>query len=176
MSSHSSVITSTEYLLGLRTTAPTDLILFATMDHSGHGDHLEPRGTPAPFDPLARVTTTVPVRMTAALNRHTIIGAIVADRAKAISEALPAEAVILVAHGPVPDEDNRLWLEDMAVLATHVAADMPFASVEYMTVRDDAGPEMRAAATSALRANVRRQIAAGRRVLIVPHLLSYRRH
>ncbi|MEO7134386.1 MAG: CbiX/SirB N-terminal domain-containing protein [Vicinamibacterales bacterium] len=35
-SSHSSVITSTEYLLGLRADAPKDLALFAKMDHSSH--------------------------------------------------------------------------------------------------------------------------------------------
>ena len=37
VSSHSSVITSTEYLLGLRAEAPKDLAIFAKMDHSSHG-------------------------------------------------------------------------------------------------------------------------------------------
>ena len=37
VSSHSSVITSTEYLLGLRAEAPADLKIFAKMDHSSHG-------------------------------------------------------------------------------------------------------------------------------------------
>jgi hypothetical protein len=81
--------------------------------------------------------------------------------------------VIVVAHGPVPDDDNRRWLEDMAVLAEDVRKAAPFAAVEYLTVRDDAGPAVRNAATKELRAKVEAQRAAGRRVLVVPHLLSF---
>jgi hypothetical protein len=40
-------------------------------------------------------------------------------------------------------------------------------------VRDDAGPALREAATKDLRSRVERQTAAGRRVLVVPHLLSF---
>jgi hypothetical protein len=107
------------------------------------------------------------------LNRHPLIGAIAADRAKSISVAPDTEAVILVAHGPVPEDDNRRWLEDMAVLAERVKASAPYASVEHMTVRDDAGPALRDAATKELRDKVSTQIAQGRKVLIVPHLLSF---
>ena len=111
--------------------------------------------------------------MTPAFNRHAIIGAIAADRAKGISTTPPNEAVILVAHGPVPDEDNRRWLDDMSVLAEQVRKAAPFANVDYMTVRDDAGPAIRDAATRDLRDKVEAQIAQGRRVLIVPHLMSF---
>jgi hypothetical protein len=83
------------------------------------------------------------------------------------------EAVIIVAHGPVPDDDNRRWLEDMGVLAEQVRAAAPFASVDYMTVRDDAGPAIRDAATKELRGKVEAARTARRRVLIVPHLLSF---
>jgi sirohydrochlorin ferrochelatase len=178
VSSHSSVITSTEYLLGLRKDAPKDLAIFAKMNHASHGapaaaDHSAHAGhAPAP-DPASPVTTTLPIRMTAALNRHPLIGAIVADRAKSISQAPQKEAVIVVAHGPVPDEDNRRWLEDMGVLAQQTKDSAPYASVDYMTVRDDAGPAMRDAATKELRDKVQAQLAQGRRVLIVPHLMSF---
>jgi sirohydrochlorin ferrochelatase len=176
VSSHSSVITSTEYLLGLRKDAPKDLAIFAKMNHASHGapaaeDH-SAHGVPA-VDPASPVKTTVPIRMTSALNRHPLIGAIVADRAKSISKAPAQEAVILVAHGPVPDEDNRRWLEDMAALAEQTKASAPYASVDYLTVRDDAGPAMREAATKELRDKVQAQLAQGRRVLIVPHLMSF---
>ena len=176
VSSHSSVITSTEYLLGLRKEAPKDLAIFAKMKHESHGapaegDHSAHHAPAA--DPASPVTTTLPIRMTPALNRHPLIGAIVADRAKSISTKPEQEAVIIVAHGPVPDDDNRRWLEDMAVLAEHTKASMPYASVDYMTVRDDAGPAMREAATKELRDKVQAQVAQGRRVLIVPHLMSF---
>jgi sirohydrochlorin ferrochelatase len=172
VSSHSSVITSTEYLLGLRDTAPKDLAIFAKMDHSMHGSN-GAHDAAAMADPASPVKTTVTVRMTPALNRHPLIGAIVADRAKSISQTPEREAVIIVAHGPVPDEDNRLRLADMAVLAEQTKASAPYASVDYMTVRDDAGPALREAATEELRGKVQAQLAQGRRVLIVPHLLSF---
>ena len=177
VSSHSSVITSTEFLLGLRKDAPNDLAVFARMNHGSHGGSPADHGAhtahaPAP-DPASPVTATLPIRMTAAFNHHPIIGGIIADRARSISAAPEREAVILVAHGPVPDDDNRRWLEDMAVLAQQVKASAPFASVEYMTVRDDAGPAMREAATKQLRDKVSAQIAQGRKVLIVPHLMSF---
>jgi sirohydrochlorin ferrochelatase len=176
VSSHSSVITSTEYLLGLRVDAPKDLAVFAKMDHGSHGtpetvDH-SAHGAPA-IDQASPVTTPLKIRMTPALNRHPLIGAIVAERARSISTSPGQEAVILVAHGPVPDEDNRLWLEDMAVLAQQTKASAPYASVDYITVRDDAGPAMREAATKELREKVQAQLAQGRRVLIVPHLMSF---
>jgi len=174
VSSHSSVITSTEYLLGLRQDAPADLKLFAKMDHSKHGAPADDHSAhAAAADPASPVTRTVPVRMTPAFNRHPLIAEIVADRARSISTAPANEAVILVAHGPVPDDDNRRWLADMAVLAEQVKAAAPFASVDYMTVRDDAGPQMRELATRDLRSRVEKQTAAGRRVLIVPHLMSF---
>ena len=180
VSSHSSVITSTEYLLGLREEAPADLKVFARMNHepagtataaddSAHGpDHRAPAA-----DVTSPITTALPVRMTAALNRHPLVAQIVTDRAKSISANPAAEAVILVAHGPVPEDDNRRWLEDMAVLADHVRGSAPFAAVEFMTVRDDAGAALREAATRELRDRVERQIATGRKVLIVPHLMSF---
>ena len=126
VSSHSSVITSTEYLLGLRPTAPADLAIFAKMKHEGHGT---PADDPhaAHVDPASPVQVSVPIRMTPAFNRHPLVGQIVADRARALSTAPASEAVILVAHGPVPDDDNRRWLADMAVLADAIKAAAPFA-------------------------------------------------
>jgi hypothetical protein len=174
VSSYSSVITSTEYLLGLRTEAPADLAKFAKMNHATHG---APAGEHAHHgaaaDPASPITSSVPVTMTAALNRHPLVGAILADRARAMSTTPANEAVIIVAHGPVPDDDNRRWLEDMGVLAEQVRAAAPFASVDYMTVRDDAGPAIRDAATKELRGKVEAARTARRRVLIVPHLLSF---
>ena len=176
VSSWSSVITATEYLLGQRSVAPADLELFARMDHGSHGGT---NGTSAPKsgagepDPASPVTMTVPLRMTSALNHHRLVGEILSDRARAISTGPAGEAVILVAHGPVPDEDNRRWLEDMALLAQQVQASAPYATVHYLTVRDDAGPAMRETATRELRGLVERETASGRRVLVVPHLLSF---
>lgn len=175
VSSWSSVITSTEYLLGVRAEAPPDLKLFAKMDHSAPGAPAEPgdHANHQAADPASPVISSVPIRITPAFNRHALIGEVLVDRARGLSKAPASEAVILLAHGPVPDDDNRLWLADMAVLADQVRAAVAFASVDYMTVRDDAGPAMREAATQELRAKVEAQQRAGRRVLIVPHVMSF---
>jgi sirohydrochlorin ferrochelatase len=184
VSSWSSVIRSTEYLLSLRPDAPPDLARFAKMNHAAHGaatgEHGPHGAGPHPAarsassaDGTRPIRTRLPVRITPAINRHALIGRILIDRAAEISRAPEREAVILVAHGPVPDDDNRLWLEDMSALAGHVRAARPFAAVHALTVRDDAPADIKAAATAELRGVVQRETARGRRVLIVPHLMSF---
>ncbi|MGC4081008.1 MAG: CbiX/SirB N-terminal domain-containing protein [Vicinamibacterales bacterium] len=176
VSSWSSIITSTEYLLGLRPDAPADLAMFARMTHgapsagaapTGHEGHvMSDEGT-------TPIVKSVPIRMTAALNDHPIVADIIASRARAISQRPSNETVILVAHGPNDDEDNRRWLVDMASLATQLRSTSPFAAIEYVTLRDDAEPAVRDQATAALRALVERHAREGRQVLIVPLLVSY---
>lgn len=173
VSSWSSVIRSTEYLLGLRPDAPADLALFAKMHHGAHGEHGAGGHCAPPCDPTSPVPMPLPVRMTPALNRHPLVGGILADRAREISTAPEQEAVVLVAHGPVPDDDNSRWLADMAELAGHVRRAAPFAAVHALTVRDDADAALKQQATEQLRAVVTAESSRGRRVLIVPHLLSF---
>lgn len=189
VSSYSSVVTSTEYLLGLREDMPKDLALFARMSHGpqAHGASAAPAAAAAPAgaaDPHAghampavdgtqRVVSPVPIRMTPALNSHPYVAAIAVDRARAISTAPAQEAVVLVAHGPVPDEDNRRWLQELAVIAGAIQKASPYAAVEYLTVRDDAPKPIRDAAAAELRSVVERHTTRGHRVLIVPILLSF---
>ena len=174
VSSWSSVITASEFLLGLRADAPPELAMFARMDHgapAAAGSHAEHA---APADGATPVTSTAPiVRMTPALNAHPLVGAVLATRARAISRTPATEAVVLVAHGPVTDDENARWLADMRPLAAQVARDGGFAVVDALTVRDDAPRPVRDAATAELRALVSRHLEAGRRVLIVPLLLSF---
>jgi CbiX len=167
VSSHSSVVTSTECLLGLRTEAPRELALFAKMKH-GTGGHVAHED-----DGTVPVRAAVPIRMTSAFDRDSIVPEILLTRVMAISRDPSGEAVVLVAHGPVPDDDNRAWLADMAVVAGRLKEAVPFAAVDYLTVRDDAPAPIRDAATAELRALVRRRISEGRRVLIVPQVVSY---
>jgi sirohydrochlorin ferrochelatase len=178
VSSWSTVITSTEYLLGLRDEAPAALALFATMDHGGGQGGAAPAGdhaghAPAAVDGTAPVALTVTVRMTAALNDHPIVADILASRARAISRDARNEALVIVAHGPTEEADNRRWLADMESLAVRLGGIEPFASVQYLTVRDDAPKEVRDAATAELRGIVQSQTSAGRRVLVVPLLISF---
>ncbi len=174
VSSHSSVVTSTQYLLGLRADMPPDLARFAKMTHGSSGAHANGHDHSAgDVDGTRPIVSTVPIRMTSALDAHPIVAEILADRAAAISTAAARETVILVAHGPVRDEENDKWLENLRVLAQGVGRRAPYSSVECLTVRDDAPAPVKEAATAELRGLVAKHRAAGSRVLIVPVLLSF---
>jgi sirohydrochlorin ferrochelatase len=170
VSSHSSVVTSTEYLLGLRPEAPAALAAFAKMkhggdDHAGHGQTEE--------DGTLPIRAPVPIRLTGAFNRDAVVSNILLTRVATISRTSATEAVVLVAHGPVPDDDNLAWLADMAVVAARMKEAVPFAKVDYLTVRDDAPAPIRDGATAELRELVARRIREGRRVLVAPLVVSY---
>ena len=175
VSPHSSVVRSTEYLLGLRKDAPADLAIFAKMNHgsgdahAGHAGHT----AAAPEDGTKPVVSRVPIRMAGALGRHPLVAAILADRAVSISQDAAHEAVVLVAHGPVPSDDNARWLDDLASLGDAVKASTTFKAVEWQTVRDDAPEPIRNEAATELRNRVTRLAAGGDRVLIVPVVISF---
>jgi sirohydrochlorin ferrochelatase len=175
VSSWSTVITSTEYLLGLRPDAPAALAIFAKMNHgqAASADAAGHEGHAMPADGATPVESSVPVRMTPALNDHPIVADILASRARAISDNPANEALVIVAHGPTEEEDNRRWLADMESLAARLTQSETFASLEYLTVRDDAPTAVRDAATAQLRGIVQRELTAGRRVLLVPLLISF---
>lgn len=172
VSSHSSVITSTQYLLGLRPDAPPELAAYARMSHD-HGEHSPAHPDTSPFDPATPVESPVPIRMTAALDAHPLVGEVLLSRARSVSREPAHETVVLVAHGPVSDEENSHWLADMASHAATIRAASDFKYIEYLTVRDDAPEPIRSQATAELRAVVERAAQRGDRVLVVPLLISY---
>jgi sirohydrochlorin ferrochelatase len=176
VSSHSSVVTSTEYLLGVRQDMPPDLVKFAKMSHGTNGAHAAGHvhaATSENEDGTRPIKSPVPLRMTGALDSHPIVARILTDRARAISTDPAREAVILVAHGPVRADENAKWLENMKALGEGIGRTVPFASIDWLTVRDDAPPAIRDAATAELRALVTKRRDAGSRVLVVPVLLSF---
>ena len=78
-----------------------------------------------------------------------------------------------MAHGPTDDETNRRWLSDLRITADRIRTAGGFKVVDAVTVKDDAPPPIRKAATAELRALVEKRAAEGSRVFIVPVLLSY---
>jgi sirohydrochlorin ferrochelatase len=180
VSSWSSIITSTEYLLGLRAEAPAALAAYARMNHTpsatagtsgtpsaGHDGHTAAANGTTP------VKSSVAIRMTPALNDHPIVADILASRARSISRSPTEEALIIVAHGPNEEGDNRRWLADMSSLANRIRAAERFASIDTLTLRDDAPKQVRDRATAELRELVLKRSQEGRRVLIVPLLISF---
>ena len=61
----------------------------------------------------------------------------------------------------------------MKAISDAIAAQLPFARVEFQTVRDDADPAIRERAAKELRARVEQAASEKRTALIVPLLLSF---
>lgn len=169
ISSHSSIITSTEYLLGLRNEMPADLKIFARMgaDHAHHADERA-----ASRDGTLPVRVSVPVSMTPALDAHPVVAAIVTARAASIARDADREAVILIGHGPNDDASNEKWLANLRAIGHAVGQAGGYRSVDAVTIRDDAPPEVRKMAVGGLRDLVKRRSSDGR-VLVVPVVLSF---
>jgi hypothetical protein len=143
------------------------------MSHGSSGDGAHAgHATPA-ADGMTPVKSPVPIRMTPALNDHPIVADILASRARSIGKDPSTESIVIVAHGPNDEENNRRWLADMASLARRLEEKSRFASVDYLTVRDDAPKPIWEKARAELRAVVEKRTAEGRRVLIVPLLISF---
>ena len=184
VSSHSSVIEGTAYLLGLRADAPEDLKDFVGMDHGASSmPAAMASGTMTPgsmandsakiAEQMKPIVASVPIRMTAALDHDELVAQILVDRAASISQNPSREVVILVAHGPVPDDDNKLWLSDMKALGDQMKKHSTYAGIVCLTLRDDAEDPVKNAATEELRQTVGRIHKAGNTPLVVPLLLSY---
>lgn len=174
VSSHSSVITSTEFLLGQREIAPPEVELFSKMSH-GHGGHGAGDDHAATSDPDATkpVRAKVPITMTEALNDHPIVAQILTTRVQALSRDPENEVVIVVAHGPVVDEENAKWLGEMATVVKEMSTLRKFHRIDYLTVRDDAPEPIRSAAAAELRAVVTKATGEGKRVIVAPLLIAY---
>ncbi|MCY4076457.1 MAG: hypothetical protein OXH04_13625 [Acidobacteria bacterium] len=171
ISSHSSVMRATEYLLGSRDEAPPQMEAFARMAarRESEGDAASDTG----FDWTSPLEPGVPISVGRALDGHPLVAEILISRALDVSEAPEDEVVVVVAHGPSSEADNELWLGHMAVLVDEMRSRTGFSRIEHLTVRDDASEPVREQATEELRAVVGAAIDEGSSVVIVPLLLSY---
>ena len=175
ISSHSSVMRATEYLLGTRDEAPPQMEAFGRMAAGMHARRNPDAaaGDDAGFDWTTPVETTLPVSVGGALDDHALVAEILISRALEVSEAPDEEVAVVVAHGPSSAEDNELWLGHMSVLVEAMRPRTGFSRIEHLTVRDDASEPVRDQATEELRAVVEGAVDEGKSVLIVPLLLSY---
>ena len=175
ISSHSSVMRATEYLLGTRDEAPPQMEAFGRMAAGMHArrNPAAAAGDDAGFDWTTPVETTLPVSVGGALDDHALVAEILISRALEVSEAPAEEVAVVVAHGPSSAEDNALWLGHMGVLVEAMRPRTGFSRIEHLTVRDDASEPVRDQATEELRAVVEGAVDEGKSVLIVPLLLSY---
>lgn len=95
------------------------------------------------------------------------MGAVLADRARALSKTPATEDVLILAHGPGDDAENQRWLQMISTRADAVRHALPFRRVEVATLRED-WPDKRAAAEATVRAFVQRASAEGGQAIVIP--------
>lgn len=153
ISSYSPIIGNFRYILGLQ----PELAKTTSLRH------------------LDRVSSTARFRFSGAMDAHPLISEILLERALAVAADPAKTRVIVIAHGPNDEEENRLWLRDMETHAAFLRERGGFRNVIVLTHRNDAPAPVKAEA----RAVFRRQVAAAGETaigtgaaVVVPLLLS----
>jgi sirohydrochlorin ferrochelatase len=117
-------------------------------------------------------SSRVGIVLAPALDADPFVSRVLLDRAKALSREPAKETVILVAHGPVDDGAVKNWDKDLSIHAGTIVKAGGFRAAQWALLRDDAAPEVRAAAVAALRAKVEAAGKDGGRAIVVPVLIA----
>ncbi len=187
ISSHSLIIRQTEYLLGKRDTLderPMPLMhhadeykkMMGIEDNSGHSSHSSGGHhfyTPENLQPLP---VKADVAIGPALDDHPVVADILSRRIQELSSNPANETVLLVAHGPNEESDNRGWVRTMESLSKKIQTLQeekgdPYKQIFSLTVRDDAPEPIFEQAKAHLRTLVR-QAGQNGEVIVVPLFLS----
>lgn len=169
----SEVLDQARYALGL-SDKPSEVLKAAyermSAAHAHHG--AAPAGHSMVFS-TERVKAREPIAMARALDDHELVGRILGERARSLAGDAAKAHLVLVAHGPVDDAAATAWEDALKSLCATAAAGGKFVDCAFGLLRDDAAPEIRAAAVAALRDKVART-GFGRAgpVVVVPVLLA----
>lgn len=166
--SRSEVLDQTAYALGLSDTPSEALRAGLERMAKAHGAHAAHHGHSMEFS-TARVKARAPIALARALDDHALVGRILNERARALSEDPARERVVLVAHGPVDEKALGAWRGSMKSLCGALKG---FRSCGFGLLRDDAAPEIRAAAVGELRALVAGAKGEESRALVLPVLIA----
>ena len=152
----------TEQIFGLRPGAPPR----PAGDHAGHGAHgghsmaLWRIESPARFALSDEGLAGAPE-----------MGAVLADRVRALSREPARESVLILAHGPEDDAENARWLQLIGQRAAAVRAMAPFRTVQVESLRED-WPEKRAASEARIRTFAQQAAANGGQLIVIPYRVA----
>jgi sirohydrochlorin cobaltochelatase len=150
----------TEQILGLRPGAPARPREDA---HAGHGDHA---GHSMAF---WQMDTNAAFALSAqGLAEAPEMGAVLVERAQALSRDPHRESVLIIAHGPQNDAEDQTWLAQIGTRAEAVRQAAPFRRVQVETLRED-WPEKRAASEARIRAFVEHATREGGVAIVIPY-------
>ena len=153
----------TEQILGLAPGAPPKPAADPHAAHNGHGGHSME---------FWRIDTGAAF----ALSREGLAeapetGAVLAERARALSRDPARESVLVLAHGPEDDEENRRWLAQIDARAEAVRQAAPFRRVQVETLRED-WPDKRKDAEIRIRAFVEEASRDGGEAIVIPYRVA----
>jgi len=147
VSSHGGHYREIEYYAGLRDAAPDP-----------HAHHVR---RPPP----------VPMRVAPALDGAPELGSALAERWSELGAGDRRRPVLLVAHGPNDSADAERWIRDLTIASAALRRAGLEGDVRIGLLRDDAPPEVRAAAVAELRAQAN-ALAGNDSVVVLPVLIS----
>ena len=127
----------------------------------------------ADLDTAAATAAGIAVTVTPALDESPEVMDVLADRGRRLAETRARQALMLVGHGPVADDDLAAWEVIGATVAAGVRQRTGFAAVEAGLVRDDGPADVRAAAVRTLRERIARWARdTGQPVVVVPWIVG----
>ncbi len=182
ISSYSPIIRQNEYLFGKRDSLAdramplmhhTEEYVEMTGAEVDSSDYFRGMLMPPNLQPL---DIEADITITHALDDHDVVAQILHDRIAALSDEPSNETVILAAHGPSRESDNKMWIENMESLSQKIQRmqeeqGQGFKQIFALTVRDDAEERIFDQAKEHMRAMVRQANQFGE-VIVVPLFLS----
>jgi sirohydrochlorin cobaltochelatase len=194
ISSYSPIIRQNEYLLGLRDTLADPPML---MMHHGSGnmamkekdkhnsmnsmnsmekDNPHSMSKPKKKMELKPLIFKSKIILTKPLDAHSLVAEIIFDRISELSTNPTNETILIVAHGPNDEKDNKNWIKTIDSLADQIRTiqsekGSKFKQIFGLTVRDDANPAVYEQAKEQLRTLVSQSGKDGE-VIVIPLLLS----
>lgn len=154
----------TEQILGLRPGAPARPAQDPHAAHgAGHGGHSME---------FWRVSSNAQFAVSVeGLANAPEMGAVLAERAQALSQDAGRESVLIIAHGPEDDAENERWLQLIDQRAEAVRQAGAYRDVHVETLRED-WPEKRAASEARIRAYAEAAAQNNGRLIVVPYRVA----
>lgn len=186
VSSHSPIIRQTEFLLGFRKELADEPLPVhnhgSVINHHEHNRFLhQSEDTKQEYNhnkmvQLTPLKVNQKIIIAKALDEHPLVAEILSERVLELSREPDNETIVLVAHGPNDESDNKGWIKCMENLSDQMRAlfagkGRRFKQIFCLTIRDDAPSEIYEQAKEHLR-NIVRQAGKDGEVIVVPLLLA----
>ena len=193
-----SFVPATEYIFGLRDAPPLDPLASRGNEHikpepapslaaahdvsfgASQGTHAGHAGHGAPTDAHAGhcMESPQPIQSSSkfslsyeGVGESPLIDEILRDRVKSLSVDPARESILILAHGPGDDAENKRWISNMTRRMHHLDKIGSFREIRCETLRED-WPDRRNEAEQRIRVFVEKAGRDGGRCLVVPFRVS----